>query len=177
MWPFLGLSGRTGSFILMRLPTPHMLCVLLFHGDRSSRVLHTACSARAPAVWPYFCRMNALIYGLKLLALVLFSEDRASSLGGAFCWIYLDNNNFLAALVRGDSNTGVIASLVARFWQLVQRLDICAWPYRAHSDLSIDDLPARGRKLPFRPMFGDGFHSFRTLFARCRAMLAVLSDP
>ena len=44
--------------------------------------LPTACAARASAIGMYFFRNAALIYGLELLALVLFFEDRADSLLG-----------------------------------------------------------------------------------------------
>ena len=76
--------------------------------------LHAACSARAPAAWPYFSRPSSLIYGLELMALALCFEGRAAFLKGKRCWVYLDNNNCLAALVRCDSAAGVIAVLVAR---------------------------------------------------------------
>ena len=122
--------------------------------------MHTACASRAPAIWSYFFRNTALIYGLELLALVLFFEDHAAFLKGPCCWVYLDNNNCLASLVRGDSNTGIIAILVARFWQFLQRFDICVWFSRVHSDLNPADLPTRGKKLPFRPRFQKGFPPF-----------------
>ena len=154
--------------------TPPMLCALLFRGGRSSPVLHTACEARAPTIWSYFFRFAALIYGLELLALVLFFEDHAAFLKGSCCWVYMGNNNCLASLVRGDSNTGIIAILVARFWQLVQRFDICVWFPRVHSDLNPADLPTRGKKLPSRPRITKGFSSFRPLSARCRTAVAKL---
>ena len=43
-----------------------------------------------PAIWPYFYRHTALIYGLELLALALFFEDHAASLRGiasGFTWV------------------------------------------------------------------------------------------
>ena len=154
--------------------TPPMLCALLFHGGRSTPVLHTACSARAPAIWPYFSRPTALIYGLEMLALVLFFEDYAAFLRDSCCWVYLGNNNCLAALVRGDSNAGIIAVLVARFWLLIQRFNICVWLPRVHSDLNPADLPTRGKTLPSRSRFRKGFSSFRPLSIRCRAEVAKL---
>ena len=66
---------------------PPMLCDLLFRGNRSFHDLHSACAARAPAIWPYFFRNTALIYGLVLLALVLFFEDQSAALRGTFCWM------------------------------------------------------------------------------------------
>ena len=154
-----------------------ILCALLFHGARSFPDLHTACAARAPTIWSYFCRYTALIYGLEFLVLVLFFEDHAAFLKGSCCWVYLDNSNCLAALVRGDSNTGIIAILAARLWQLVQRFNICVWFSRVHSDLNPADLPTRGKTLPCRPRFRRGFSSYRPLSARCRTAVAALPPP
>ena len=86
--------------------------------------MHTVCAARAPAMWPYFFRDAALIYVLEMSAVVLFFEDHAASLRRTCCWIFLDNNNCLAALVRGGANAGIIAILAASFWKLVKRFDM-----------------------------------------------------
>ena len=141
-----------------------MLCALLFRGGRSSPDLHTACAARAPAIWPYFFRHAALIYGLELLDPVLSIDDHAAFLNGSCCWVYLCNNNFLETLIRGDSNTGIIAILVSRFWQLVQRFDICVWFSRVHLDLNPADPPLLVRSSPSVLDFGRVF----PLFDPCR---------
>ena len=60
-----------------------ILCALLFRGGRASPDLYTACAARAPLIWSYFFRFTALIYGLELLALVLFFGDHATFLKGS----------------------------------------------------------------------------------------------
>ena len=161
----------------MLLLIPPCSVLSCFTGCRSSPDLNTACAARSPAIWSYIFHNDALIYGLELLALVIFFEDHADSLMGDFCWIYLDNNKCLVSLVRGDSNAGIIATLVARFWQLAQRCDICARFSRVRSDLIPSDLPTRGKKLPLHPRYRAGFSSFRPLSARCRAALSALSDP
>lgn len=59
------------------------------------------------------------------MALVLFFEDWAAFLSGTFCWIYVDNSNSLAALVRGDANTEVVDVLVSRFWKIAQIRNVC----------------------------------------------------
>ena len=59
------------------------------------------------------------------MALVLCCEDSTASLHGSRCWVYVGNNNCLAALIRGDSNADIIAKLVARFRRLARRRDIC----------------------------------------------------
>ena len=139
----------TLDYILTRPPAPLCSALCCFTGiGPPPHVLHTACSARGPAVWPYIFRMTALIYGMELLAMAPLFYDRAASPRGACFWIYLVRNNCMAALVRGDSNTGVIAVLVARLWPMVQIFGICARFSRLHSDLNPADLPTRGRKLP-----------------------------
>ena len=113
---------------------PPSLFALLFEGRRASPRLRDLCaSTRAPVTWPYLSRRTSLIYGLELLPLVLFMEAWAPFLQGISCWIYLDNNNCLSALVRVDSDTDVIAVLVARLWHLAQIRNICVWFSRARS--------------------------------------------
>lgn len=62
---------------------PPTLCALLLNGDCSSPDLHTACLARAPAAWPYLLRRTSLIYGVELLGLVRFFENRAAFSSGS----------------------------------------------------------------------------------------------
>ena len=124
---------------------PPMLCTLLRRGDRTSPALHTACSARAPAAWPYLLRLACLIYVSQLLELTLFFEDRAAFLWAKCGWVYRDNNNCLGSLVPGDSIEGVIAVLVVRLWQMVQMFYICLCFPRVDSDLNSADPPTRGK--------------------------------
>ena len=150
---------------------PPIICALLFNGKSRTPQLLKECAARVPVTWPYLFRRTALIYGLELLALVAFYEDHAPSIRGSSCWCYLDNNNCLEALVRGDSNTDVIAVLVARFWKLVQRYDIHVWFPRVKSKLNPDDLPTRGRKLPLSAQSKLPFKSLGSLFLSRRPQM------
>ena len=155
---------------------PPPLCALLFEGRRPTPRLRALCaSTRVPATWQYLFRLTSLIYGLELLAIVLFMEDWVPFLQGRSCWIYLDNNNCLAVLVRGDSDTDAIAALVARFWHLAQLRNICVWFSRARSNINPADLPTRGRILPCVPRRKYGFRNSAQLYNRCRAQLAHLS--
>ena len=106
-----------------------------------------------------------------------FFEESAPLLQGSCCWVYIDNNNCLAALIRGDSNTDIIAVLVARFWRTVQRRDICVWFSRVKSTLNPPDLPTRAKKLSFRAMYSRGFSSSKGLYAVCRPNLRKLDLP
>ena len=157
--------------------TPARICALLFYGNRTSPDLHSCFSSGVDVAWHYLFRHTNLIYGLELLALVLFFEETAPRLQGSCCWVYLDNNNCLAALIRGDSNTEIIAVLVARFWRTVQRHDIFVWFSRAKSTLNPADLPARAKILSFRARYKRTFASSKGLFAVCRANLRKLTVP
>ena len=59
--------------------TPFRLCAMLFRGASASPSLHTQCSADVDVTWPYLLRRTNLIFGLELLALVLFFDDSAPS--------------------------------------------------------------------------------------------------
>ena len=156
---------------------PARICALLFHGGRSSPDLHSCYSPKVDIAWPYLFRRTYLIYGLGLLDLVLFFEEAAPLLQGSCCWVYIDNNNCLAALIRGDSNTDIIAALVARCWRTVQRHDICVWFSRVKSTLNPAALPNRAKKLSFRAKYYRGFSSSKGLYAVCRSNLRKLDLP
>ena len=130
------------------------------------------CASRAPVTWPYLFRHTDLIYGLELLALSAFSEDRESYLWGTTCWVCLGNNNCLDALILGDSNTDVIAILVAMFWQMAQRFDIFVWISHVWSTLNPADLPTRGEKLPAKASSRCSIRSLKNLFLACRKRCA-----
>ena len=94
---------------------PTTICALIPHGNSSSPQLDTCYDQRLSAARGYLFRHTALIYGMELLSLVAFFETHSPRLRGGCCWVYLDNNNCLADLTRGDSNTDTIAVIVARF--------------------------------------------------------------
>ena len=87
---------------------------------------------------------------MELLALVAFLEDEADGLAGCLIWFYMGSNNSLSAVTRGDSNTAAIAYLVSRAWELIHRFQIKARFSRVPSRLNTDDLPTRGKRLPFK---------------------------
>ena len=151
-----------------------LLCAVLFHGDSSTPHIKACCTSAAPIPWEYLFRHTTLIYGLELLALVAFFEDWAPRLAGSCIWVYLDSNNCLAAIVRGDSDTAVIAILVARFWKIVQRHNICVWFSRVNTKLNPADRPTRNQILPYRTAQHLSFKSLRSLFTLCRSQLHLL---
>ena len=156
--------ARADWLIYTDAATDHAkLCALLFRGDFSRPSIDTLATARVDNPWIYLFRRNSLIFGLDLLALVAFFELRVPCLRGSCCWIYLDDNNCLAALTRGHSNSDV-AILVARFWQIDQRLDICVWFPRVRSKLNPADLPTRAELLPFKPRNSCSLSTARQIF-------------
>ena len=113
---------------------PPAICARLFGAKSKRPKMKKECAAGVPVTWPYLFRKTTLIYGLELLSILAFFDDHAPSLRWSRCWVYMgNNNNCLSAIVRGDSNTDIIAVLVARFWQLAQRYDICVWFPRVKS--------------------------------------------
>ena len=151
-----------------------LLCAVLFVGDCSRPQIKACCTSAASIPWVHLFRHTALIYGLELLALVAFFEDWGPRLAGCCIWVYLDSNNCLTALVRGDSATAVIAILVARFWKIVQRHNICVWFSRVNTKLNPADRPTRNQILPYRTAQHISFRSLRPLFSLCRAQLHLL---
>ena len=146
------------------------ICALLFSGRHfpltspvmlsyGSRRMDTPFSLGEFNFWPgtsrprfIFRRLGPLSYGKSI-------------------WIYLDSNNSLSALVRGDSNTDVIAVLVARFWKLAQTYGTCAWFPRVRATINPADLPSMGRILPYNSRRALGFRNSMALFRRCRSEL------
>ena len=97
------------------------LCALRFKGTADEPRLVSQLASAAPAVWAYHFRSTCLIFSLELLYLVAFLEDEAPGLAGCSIWFYMGRNNSLSAMTRGNSNTAVIAVLVARAWELIHR--------------------------------------------------------
>ena len=109
------------------------------------------------------------------MALVLFVENWAPFLRGSTCWVYLDSNNSLAALVGGGSNTEVIAISAVCFWHLVQTYDICPWLSRVRSEINPSDLPTHRELLPYTPRRVAAFENSTRLFALGLSQMAFLS--
>ena len=113
-------------------------------------------------------KKTCLILGLELLALAAFLEDYAPFLAGRSVWIYMDNNNCLSAVTRGDSNADAIAILVGRIWGAIQKRHISAWFSRAPSKQNPADLPTRDTASPFPIRSKASFKSFTELFRLVR---------
>ena len=139
--------------------SPPRLCSLRFTGDTRETRLVQQLSSSAPTVWQYLFRKTCPIFGLELLALVEFFEESAARITGGSIWFYMDSNNSLSAITRGDSNTAVIAVMVGRSWRLIQRFQIRAWFSRVPTKLNPADLPTRGKNPPLPEWEQKAFHA------------------
>ena len=153
---------------------PPRICALLFEGTTSTTQLWGEWASDVPIAWCNIFHRTNLILGLELLALVAFFEQLAPRLSGQSVWVYVDNNNVLAAVTRGDSNTETVAVLVANLWDTLQRHSICAWFSRVPAALNPADLPTRGRMVPFPARFRGNFTSLVPLLRSTRNSLRTL---
>ena len=153
---------------------PPKLCALLFNATARETDLVGEWTADVFEQRCFLFRHTALIFGLELLAVVAFFEQLAPKLAGQCVWVYVDNNNVLAAITRGDSNTDVAAVLVAKLWNTLQRFSICAWFSRVGSKINPADLPTRGKRLPFRARERGRLSALPVLFRHTREQLQRL---
>ena len=77
------------------------------------------------------------------MALVAYVAQNKTKLRNCTIDIYLDNDNSNAALIRGDSDTEIIARLVCHFWRIAQEINLTVWIGRVASKLNISGVPAR----------------------------------
>ena len=78
-----------------------------------------------------------------------FRRRLRTAAGWKSIWIYMDDDNCLSALTRGDSNTEAIAVLAGRIWASLQRYHISAWFSRVPSNQNPAYLPTRKKTVPF----------------------------
>ena len=124
--------------------TMSQIAAILFKGGHSgSPKIELLTKGKTPKFWIRLFHRANLIYGLDLLALLGFIFANRHRLKGSSINAYLDNNNALCALIRGDSNTAVIADMVAVFWLVLQKYGIDIWLGRVCSKLNIADHPTR----------------------------------
>lgn len=141
------------------------IAALLFTGGQKGDpiVLLEACSG-VPKAWNEAFHKTNLIYGLELLALLGFIYMNRALLANCTVNIYIDNNNALASVIRGDSNTTIIADMVAVFWRALVALGIDVWLGRVGSKLNIADIPTRDKpRLPFKVLQRSQYKELFTL--------------
>ena len=127
------------------------IAAILFRGGQSGAPkIELLTKGKTPKYRIRLFHRTNLIYGLELLALLAFIFMNRNRLRNSSINAYLDNNNALCALIRGDSNTAIIADMVAVFWKVLQKYGIDIWLGRVGSKLNIADHPTRTESsLPF----------------------------
>ena len=105
--------------------TGNRLADLLVKGGQSGHpFILRAEAASAPEFWADAFHRTNRIYGLDLLALLAFIYMIRFVLNGSSINCYLDNNNALASLIKGDIDTTIIAAMVATFLRFLQKFNI-----------------------------------------------------
>ena len=127
-----------------------MAAVLSRAQNPKSRQVDQTAKGACPRFWiGKFERAN-LIYGLfELLTLVAYVAQSKIKLRNRTINIYLYNDNSNAALIRGDSDTEIIARLVCHFWRIAQEVNLTVWIGRVASNLNIADVPTRLQTFPY----------------------------
>ena len=84
----------------------NQIATALFEGQSGTRpVIKLLAVSSVPKYWAIeFIRTN-MIYGVEMLALLAFIFTMRRRLAGKSINIYIDNNNVLCSLIRGDSDT------------------------------------------------------------------------
>ena len=151
-----------------------LFCALLFDASATHPTIQCRWTARSPTTWGYLFRNTARIVGLETLAILAFSGERAHKRPNTCLWLYIDSNNALEAIVRGDSPTDIIAIAVARIWGILQRFNIRDWFPRVRSKLNPSGLPTRYKLPPYPIRHPARFRNLCELFIRARGALRLL---
>ena len=108
-----------------------------------------------------------------MIAIIDSIYDFAPRNTNSCMWLYVDNNNALAAITRGDSPTDIIAITVARIWETIHRFSIHAWSPRARSKLNPADLPTHHKLPPYPIRKKTPFRNINELLIRARRELML----
>lgn len=127
-----------------------------------------------PTTWDYLFRSTARILGLEMIAALASIEDFSPRHPNSCLWLYVDNNNALSALARGDSPTDIIAITVDRVWEILTRYNIHARFPRVRSKLNPSDLPSRFQIPPYPTLKKVRFSNINELFIRSRRETRLL---
>ena len=122
---------------------------LLSQGNSLPPVALILAVSRAPTSWIRRFHHKNLIFGLELLAPLAFIWQHRKLLSGEAINLYIDNNNVLTSLVRGDSTNSFIAAMVACFWRIAEAFSIDIWLGRVSSKKNPSDLPTRQAQIPY----------------------------
>ena len=126
------------------------IAAVLFRGNSSDPVVSKLTHSKVPNFWLRKFNSKNTIFGLEMLAPLAFLWENRELLKGKAINLYIDNNNVLTSLVRGDSGTDIIAAMIALFWRISESYQIDIWLGRVPSKRNPADLPTRSASLPFK---------------------------
>ena len=104
----------------------------------------------APTFWRKRFNSKNVISGLEMLAPLAFIWINRMKLKGSSINLYIDNNNVLTSLVRGDSGTDLIVSMIAMFWRVAEAHSIDIWLGPVAPNQKPSDLPTRAAPIAFK---------------------------
>lgn len=141
--PVFAWCARGVSDLARRIASPRPLCPQwMIYTDAASNHLafsHSCLTDIAHLLLAaYYDQTGGILVGLTFFAERPSHSDwscghwsyscrTGSRVRGACCWVYLDRNNKLAAIIRGDSKRDIASILVARFRDLSQLYGLCVW--------------------------------------------------
>ena len=160
------LNSHPDFVLFTDAATSNPLIAGVLFRPRSTKVLQLT-TGRVPSAWIRRFHRRNKIFGSELLAPLAFIWTHQDLMRGKACAIYLDSNNALAALLRGDSCDSFIVAMVAVFWKLVQKLGMAVWLGRVKSKLNVADLPTRNLQLPYQVEHSSEFKRLLALLTEC----------
>ena len=110
-------------------------------------------TGRVPSARLNRFRRRNKIFGSELLPPLEFARTDQKRLANSTFTFYLDSNNAIAFLLRGDSCDSYIAATAATFWKLAHRLGMAVRIGRFRPKLNVADLPTRS--LPPPPLMSN----------------------
>ena len=130
---------------------------LLFKGSAKPPIVLELAVSYVPNFWRKRFNSKNVIFGLEMLAPLAFLWENRRQLAGSAINLYIDNDNVLTSLVRGDSGTDIIAAMIAVFWRIAEAYSIDIWLGRVASKRNPADRPTRDAPITFRAEKRVGF--------------------
>ena len=143
--------GRAPNFVIYTdaATSSGKIASLLFKGEQLPPKVLIQAASRAPRFWTRHFRPKNLIFGLEMLAPLAFVWMIREKLKGSTVNLYIDNNNVITSLIRGDSSCDIISAMVACFWRTAEAYSIDIWVGRVSSKRNPADIPTREALFPF----------------------------
>ena len=140
------------------------IAAILFQGGSNPPIVQKLATSRVPKFWTSRFNAKNEIFGMELLAPLAFIWFNRKQLTNKTVNLYIDNNNVVTSLVRGDSGADFIAAMIAMFWRIAEAHSIDVWIGRVSSKRNPADLPSREVQLPFKVLRRMEFRELFKLF-------------